>query len=68
MTTNRTGSREREPLVKTAQVAEFLGTTSNQLIRLRFEGKGPKFVRLGRSVRYRWSDVDAWVAAQEVSA
>lgn len=62
---NRTGNTEREPLVKTAQVAEYLGTTVNQLMRLRFEGKGPKYVRLGRSIRYRWADVDSWVNEQQ---
>lgn len=68
MSSNRTGSREREPLVNTAQVAEYLGTTVNQLTRLRYEGKGPKYKKLNRSVRYSWVDVDEWVAAQEVSA
>lgn len=68
MSTNRTGSREREPLVKTAQVAEYLGTTTNQLTRLRYEGKGPRYIKLNRSVRYSWVDVDEWVREQTARA
>jgi predicted DNA-binding transcriptional regulator AlpA len=55
----------REPLVKAAAVAKHLDTSVNQLTRLRYEGKGPQYIKLGRSVRYRWADVDAWVQAQE---
>ncbi len=48
---------ERSGLAKSEEVAEYLGTTPNQLSRLRFEGAGPPFVKFNRSVRYRWSDV-----------
>lgn len=34
------------------------------LQRWRLEGIGPKFLKLGRLVRYRQSDLDRWVAAQ----
>jgi len=43
------------------QVASFLKTTPNRLARLRSEGRGPAFTRLGRSIRYRWEDVHAFV-------
>ncbi|WP_260751337.1 AlpA family transcriptional regulator [Mycobacterium sp. SMC-8] len=52
---------ERAGLAKAREVAEYLNTTLNQLSRLRFEGHGPRYVKLGRSVRYRWEDVYAWV-------
>ncbi|QLL08983.1 helix-turn-helix transcriptional regulator [Mycobacterium vicinigordonae] len=68
MSTNRTGSCDREPLAKTAQVAEYLATTVNQLTRLRYEGKGPRPSYCGRSVRYRWCDVDDWVREQTARA
>lgn len=48
-------------LAKAQEVAEYLSTTPNQLNRLRYEGSGPKYIKLGRSVRYRWEDVDAWI-------
>ena len=56
-------SKGRKALAKVSEVAEYLGTSPSQLARLRFEGKGPTYVKLGRSVRYRWGDVEAWVAA-----
>lgn len=52
---------ERAGLAKSQEVADYLNTTLNQLSRLRFEGHGPRYVKLGRSVRYRWEDVYAWV-------
>lgn len=50
-----------DKLAKSKPVADFVGTTEANLARLRYEGKGPDFVRLGRSIRYRWSDVYRWV-------
>jgi len=35
------------------------------LYRWRVDAKGPPAVKLGRHLRYRWTDVDAWVDAQE---
>ncbi|CAN5283605.1 hypothetical protein BH11ACT7_BH11ACT7_36070 [soil metagenome] len=48
-------------LAKADEVAAYLGTSTNQLNRLRYEGHGPQFVKLGHSVRYRWEDVHNWV-------
>ncbi len=43
-------------------MAEYLDTSVSNLARWRFEGKGPKYLKLGgRSIRYFWSDVDAWL-------
>lgn len=50
-------------LATAKEVAEFLRTSENQLSRLRYEGHGPRFIKLGRSVRYRWADVQAWIDA-----
>lgn len=49
-------------LATAKEVAEFLRTSENQLSRLRYEGHGPQFIKLGRSVRYRWDDIQAWIA------
>lgn len=42
------------------QVAERLGTSASRLKRLRLEGGGPAFVRLGRGVRYQTRSVLEW--------
>lgn len=62
-THNTTGGNDRSGLAKATEAAEYLGTTVAQLARLRWEGIGPAYTRLGRSIRYRWVDIDAWVDA-----
>jgi hypothetical protein len=37
--------------------------TSTTLAKRRLNGDGPAFVRIGRSVRYRQSDLDCWMDA-----
>lgn len=44
-------------------LAETLGVSTKTLDRWRRGGEGPAFVQVGASVRYRDTDVDAWIAA-----
>lgn len=53
-----------DKIYKASPVAELLGTTVGTLAYWRYMGKGPKFIKLGRAVRYRESDVNAWLDAQ----
>lgn len=53
-----------QPLAEPAEVATFLGVPPRTLGQWRYLGTGPRFVRVGRFVRYRWSDVEAWLANQ----
>jgi len=46
--------------LKDKAAGEVLGFAPVTLQEWRREGKGPPFVRLGRSVRYRRADLDAW--------
>lgn len=55
-------------LLDTAGAAERLGLAESTLEKLRVSGDGPPFARLGRSVRYRPSDIDAWTAARVVQS
>ncbi|UTT48842.1 helix-turn-helix transcriptional regulator [Rhodococcus gordoniae] len=49
------------PQLATAdEVAAYLRTTKAKLANDRYRGIGPKFVKHGRRVLYRWSDVYAW--------
>lgn len=48
------------------QVAEQLRLSVATLRAWRHRGKGPRFLRLGRSVRYLPSDVDEFVRASAV--
>ena len=47
----------------TGEVAEFLHVSVGQLANLRRQGNGPPFVKLGKSVLYRWADVYAYLDA-----
>jgi excisionase family DNA binding protein len=42
-------------------VAALVGLTRNTLEKWRVRGQGPPFVKLGGRVRYRRSDVLAWI-------
>lgn len=55
-------------LLTQAEAAELLCLSERTLERLRVTGTGPRFVRLGRSVRYRLADVEAWVTARVVGS
>ncbi|WMM73004.1 DNA-binding protein [Rhodococcus pyridinivorans] len=48
------------PLATAEEVAGYLRTTTAKLANDRYRGIGPKFVKHGRRVLYRWSDVYAW--------
>jgi excisionase family DNA binding protein len=44
-----------------AEVAEYLGVPVKTVYRWRCVGYGPPGCRVGRYVRYRSSDVEAWI-------
>ena len=54
-----------DSLIDTKQLSQRLGYSQVSLARLRTEGRGPKFFKIGRSVKYRWSDVEEWLAGCE---
>ena len=45
------------------EAAEYLRSSPSMLAKRRLFGGGPVFVRIGKAVRYRRSDLDAWMAA-----
>jgi excisionase family DNA binding protein len=51
-------------LLTQQQLADELQVSLRTLERWRQEGTGPAFIRVGRSPRYRRSDVDAWLERQ----
>ncbi|MFC9838956.1 helix-turn-helix transcriptional regulator [Rhodococcus sp. NPDC127530] len=53
---------DRRPLATDTEFCEFTGLTKGQSAQLRWQGNGPKFVKVtGRQIRYRWEDVEAWI-------
>jgi excisionase family DNA binding protein len=45
------------------QVAEYLNMSAASLRKWRRLGGGPKFLKIGRSVRYRREDVETWLSS-----
>lgn len=51
------------PLFDERALAETLSVSVKAIQSWRYKGGGPKFVRLGRAVRYRPEDVEVWLVA-----
>jgi predicted DNA-binding transcriptional regulator AlpA len=56
-----------QTLLKQRDAATICSLSERTLERLRVSGAGPKFVRLGKSVRYRLVDLEEWIASRVVS-
>ena len=65
-TTERDQTRDTARALTEREVAELLGLSVATLRAWRHRGKGPRFLRLGRSVRYLPSDVADFVRASAV--
>lgn len=53
-----------QTFLDTIEAAEYLGLKRTTLEAWRCRGEGPKFAKLGRAVRYRQADLDAWVESR----
>lgn len=60
------GLRGNPSLLDTEQAAEHLGVSARTLEGWRHLRQGPPFARLGRVIRYRADDLDAFIAARTV--
>jgi excisionase family DNA binding protein len=52
---------DTRPLATREEVAKYLKVPSPTLDQWAYRGIGPRYVRVGRHARYRWSDVDQWL-------
>lgn len=55
-------------LLTATDLAKELNTHARTLANWRTAGTGPRFVKVGGSVRYRRSDVDAWLEKRTISS
>ena len=67
-TTNNTSSTPASlptpsPNFNTKSAAHYLNVQASTLEQNRWKGTGPPFVKIGRSVRYRKADLDAYLDA-----
>jgi excisionase family DNA binding protein len=54
-----------EPVLTTSELAAHLGVPVQTIHDLRHARRGPRGFRVGREMRYRLSEVQAWVEAME---
>ena len=62
-----TTPQDSDKIVTTEEAAAYLSLASITLAKLRTAGGGPKFLKLGRAVRYRMADVHRWALEQRHS-
>lgn len=55
---------DKQTFLNTAEAAVYLDLQKTTLEAWRCRGGGPRFVKLGRSVRYRRIDLNAWVESR----
>ncbi len=55
-----------ERCIDTNELAELINMSPVTLAQWRAAGKGPAFFRFGRHIRYRLSEVRAWIDARHI--
>jgi excisionase family DNA binding protein len=55
-------------LLTPKDVAELLGVPEGTLEFWRYQNRGPAYIKVGRHVRYRPADIEAYLQAQRRSA
>lgn len=64
MQSAHTWRNDRVDFLDSSQAADYLGVKRTTLEAWRCRGGGPKFVKLGRLVKYRRSDLDEFIEAR----
>lgn len=55
------GTNFGKRLLDVPEAAEYLGLSISTLNKWRCYGEGPVFVKMGRAIRYRISDLDTYI-------
>lgn len=55
------GMEHQGRLLSVLELADYLGVPVATLYQWRHRREGPPGFRVGRHVRYRWSDVEDWI-------
>ena len=58
-------TNELDPLLHPVQVAKLLGVSLSWLAKSRMNGTGPRFVKIGRAVRYAMSAVQEYIKSRQ---
>jgi excisionase family DNA binding protein len=63
-----TADAPRRPLATPQQIAEYLGVPLGTVYQWSSRGGGPRMSRVGRHLRAKWEDLDAYLEANRVDA
>ena len=58
-------TNEIDPLLDAAEAAELLGMSPSWLAKARMTGTGPRYIKVGRSVRYARSAVREYLLSRQ---
>lgn len=61
-----TSEEQQQRLLTPSDVATFVGVPEPTLAQWRYLKTGPAFIKVGKHVRYRVADVEAWLANHTV--
>lgn len=56
---------DERPLIREREAADMLNVSVAALRKWRREGKGPRYIKVGRLVRYRVAELDSFVTQHE---
>ena len=57
-----------DQLISAEDAANILNISSSTLAKMRLSGASPLYVKLGRRVAYRPSDLEAWIESQSFNS
>ncbi|MFJ8269468.1 helix-turn-helix transcriptional regulator [Streptomyces sp. NPDC094154] len=63
VTPPRASEKERRKLGTAQEVADYLQVPLATIYAWNYKGTGPKPIKVGRHVRYRWDDVESYLDA-----
>jgi excisionase family DNA binding protein len=55
------------PTMTLSELAAFLSVSNQALYDLRSKGRGPRGFRVGCQLRFRLSEIEAWIASMEAA-
>lgn len=59
---------QRRKLATAEEIADYLGVPLGTVYQWSSRGGGPRLIKVGRHLRARWSDIEAYLDAQTISA
>jgi excisionase family DNA binding protein len=59
---------DARPLAHAPEVSEHLGVPVKTLYAWNYAKKGPRAIRVGKHLRYRWADVEQWIDERAAAA